>query len=777
MKNLNEYLPDLKSKITSNKIIDDLDIFRDKHGIPHVYAKNDYDAFFGQGFATAQDRLWHMEYDRKRAYGKLSEIIGTDGLENDKFMGALNISNNVQSDFNLLDDNSKNMYRAYSDGVNEYLKQNDALPIEFELINTVMEKWDPWDCLAVFKARHIMMGVFEGKIWRNSLIQKFDLSKLRNLFTGYEEGSLVIVPPEDLYVGKDVDPKEHFEKALEHIDYISEIDIGSNSWVVGGELSSTGKPLMAGDPHRGLDTPSVYYQNHIRSENFDVIGLSFPGCPGFPHFGHNEKVSWCVTHAGSDYQDLFIEKIRTKSGSLEYYNNQNWEKAEEKSYQINVLNDDPIIVNSYKTDNGYIIGFNDDESYAISFRYSSTEIPNTGFNVIRNMMDAKNSQEMEDSMDGWVDPCNNFLFADSDGDYGYINRGKIPLRNLLNAWVPVPGWEKDYKWEGFVPFDRLPRIFNPENGFIVTANNKIVNVDYPFHLSLDSAPEYRAKRITERLKEVIKKSKVSPEDMISIHSEITSIPATIIVKSLSLLPIDSRKNTELLSEFLEWDCKMERSSIFPTIYSEMRYLLNKKIISNLLDEESADKMLSAGGRGAPSHLRSLSSRIISHISKNKSDYLPSDYSEWNQLLYELFNSATENLSNKYGAKHQNWKWDKVHMTKPKHLLSSLFPDLGNELNPPSFSIDGDGDTPHNASPSNLNKFDVVATSVARYFFDVSDWDNCKWIVPLGSSGHPGSENYSDQGLLWKDDKVIDMQYSWNKIKEHYTKQMVTRSVI
>lgn len=777
MKNLNEYLPDLKSKITSNKIIDDLDIFRDKHGIPHVYAKNDYDAFFGQGFATAQDRLWHMEYDRKRAYGKLSEIIGTDGLGNDKFMGALNILDNVQSDFNLLDDNSKNMYQAYSDGVNEYLNQNDALPIEFELINTVMEKWDPWDCLAVFKARHIMMGVFEGKIWRNSLIQKFDLSKLRNLFTGYEEGSLVIVPPEDLYAGKDVDPNEHFEKALDHIDYISEIDIGSNSWVVGGELSSTGKPLMAGDPHRGLDTPSVYYQNHIRSENFDVIGLSFPGCPGFPHFGHNEKVSWCVTHAGSDYQDLFIEKIRTKSGSLEYYNNQNWEKTEERSYQINVLNDDPIIVNSYKTDNGYIIGFNDDKSYAISFRYSSTEIPNTGFNVIRNMMDAKNSQEMEDSMDGWVDPCNNFLFADSEGDYGYINRGKIPLRNLLNAWVPVPGWEKDYKWEGFVPFDRLPRIFNPENGFIVTANNKIVNVDYPFYLSLDSAPEYRAKRITERLKEVIKKSKVSPEDMISIHSEITSIPATIIVKSLSLLPIDSRKNTELLSEFLEWDCKMERSSIFPTIYSEMRYLLNKKIISNLLDEESADKMLSAGGRGAPSHLRSLSSRIISHISKNKFDYLPSDYSEWNQLLYELFNSATENLSNKYGVKNQNWKWDKVHMTKPKHLLSSLFPDLGNELNPPSFSIDGDGDTPHNASPSNLNKFDVVATSVARYFFDVSDWDNCKWIVPLGSSGHPGSENYSDQGLLWKDDKVIDMQYSWNKIKEHYTKQMVTRSVI
>ena len=496
MKNLKEYLPDLKSKIISNKINDDLDIYRDEYGIPHIYAKNEYDAFFGQGFATAQDRLWHMEYDRKRAYGKLSEIIGNNGLDNDKFMGALNILDNVKSDFKLLDDNSKNMYQAYSDGVNEYLNQNDVLPIEFALINKTIGKWEPWDCLAVFKARHIMMGVFEGKIWRNSLIQKFDLSKLRNLFSGYEEGSLVIVPPEDLYKGKDVDPQEHFENALDHIDYISEIDIGSNSWVVGGELSSTGKPLMAGDPHRGLDTPSVYYQNHIRSENFDVIGLSFPGCPGFPHFGHNEKVSWCVTHAGSDYQDLFIEKIRTNSGSLEYYNNKIWEKAEKKSHQIDVLNGHSIIVNSYKTDNGYIIGFNNDKSYAISFKYSSTEIPNTGFDVIRNMILSKTSKEIEDSMDGWVDPCNNFLFADTNGDYGYLNRGKIPLRNSLNAWVPVPGWGKDYKWEGFVPFDRLRSIFYPENGFIVTANNKIANVDYAFYLSLDSAPEYRAKRIT-----------------------------------------------------------------------------------------------------------------------------------------------------------------------------------------------------------------------------------------------------------------------------------------
>tara|TARA_B100000676_G_scaffold304682_1_gene357378 strand:+ start:54 stop:2384 length:2331 start_codon:yes stop_codon:yes gene_type:complete len=775
MKNLNEYLPDLTSEIITQQTDTDLDIYRDEYGIPHIYASSDYDAFFGQGFATAQDRLWHMEYDRKRAYGKLSELLGNDGLSNDKFMGALDILSNVKSDFQHLEDDSKIMYKAYTDGVNEYLSQKDSLPIEFELINKTMEIWEPWDCLAVFKVRHIMMGVFEGKIWRSSMIEKFDLSKLRNLFSGYDEGALVIVPPEDLYKGKNIDPTKQFKIAMDHVDFLSEIDIGSNSWVVGGDLSSTGKPLMAGDPHRGLDTPSVYYQNHIRSDNFDVIGLSFPGCPGFPHFGHNEKVSWCVTHAGSDYQDLFIEKIRNKSGVLESFNGESWEKLTKTSFQTKVLNGENVTIDSYKTDNGNIIGFNKNKSYAISFKYSSTESPNKGFNVIRNMLNSRSSKEIENSMDDWVDPCNNFLFADIEGDYGYLNRGKIPIRNTMNAWVPVPAWELQYQWEGYIPFEKLPRIFNPENGFIVTANNKIANVDYPFYLSLDSAPEYRAKRITERIKENIVQGEITPEKMISIHSEITSIPAKVILKSLSKYSKNITENDELFKDFLIWDSKMERSSIFPTIYSEMRFLLNKKIISNLLDEDAANKMLSAGGRGAPNHLRSLASRIITQISNNTSEYLPKPYTNWNELLIQVFDLAIKNLKAKYGSDRTKWEWGEVHKTNPRHLLSDMFPELSDKLDPPRFSINGDGDTPHNASASNVNKFDVVATSVARYFFDVSNWDNSKWIVPLGASGHPGSDNYSDQGTLWKDDQVIEMQYTWSKIQKKYKKQMILKS--
>ena len=774
MKNIENYLPDLNKEHEPDKILDDISIYRDEYGIPHIKAKNSYDAFFGQGFATAQDRIWHMEYDRKRAYGKLSELVGVSGLDNDEFMGSLNIISNVKDDFDQLDKSAKEMYVAYSDGVNAYLNSKDTLPIEFDLTNLTIDSWQPWDCLAVFKVRHIMMGVFEGKIWRSSLLKEFQIDKLVNLFRGYEKNNLVIVPPQKLFDSEELDATEYFAKALEYIDDLSEIDIGSNSWVIGGEHTLSGKPMIAGDPHRGLDTPSVYYQNHISCDEFDVIGLSFPGCPGFPHFGHNKNVAWCVTHAGSDYQDLYIEKIRNIDGIMQYQYEGQWAPLIQDVYNVSILNGKTVKICSYKTRNGYILSFNDDNTKAISFRYSATYEFNTGFNVIRQMIDSQNSDQMENNMNDWVDPCNNFIFADTNGDYGYINRGKVPLRDQLNAWVPVPGWDKKYDWNGYVPFDELPRIRNPRNGFIVTANNKIPDEDYPFYLSLDSAPEYRARRITNRIKSHLKKGKFDSTSMLAIHSEIISIPAQILTKEIKKINFENPSYGELQKYLIDWDGSMDRNYVAPTIYSEFRYRLNKKIISGLLDSDKADKMLNAGGRGAPAHLRTLSARFISYIDRNNTEYLPNGYENWTSLFEKIFMESCDYLIDTYGNDRDLWKWGNVHKTNPVHTLSDLFPELSDQLNPPKFSVSGDGDTPHNAGYSNVSRFNVVATSVARYMFDVADWDNSKWIVPLGSSGHPGSKNYADQGYLWKDDKVIKMQYSWDVITKNYQLQILKK---
>ena len=459
---------------------------------------------------------------------------------------------------------------------------------------------------------------------------------------------------------------------------------------------------------------------------------------------------------------------------MQYQYEGQWAPLIQDVYNVSILNGKTVEICSYKTRNGYILSFNDDNTKAISFRYSATYEFNTGFNVIRQMIDSQNSDQMENNMNDWVDPCNNFIFADTNGDYGYINRGKVPLRDQLNAWVPVPGWDKKYDWNGYVPFDELPRIRNPRNGFIVTANNKIPDEDYPFYLSLDSAPEYRARRITNRIKSHLKKGKFDSTSMLAIHSEIISIPAQILTKEIKKINFENPSYGELQKYLIDWDGSMDRNYVAPTIYSEFRYRLNKKIISGLLDSDKADKMLNAGGRGAPAHLRTLSARFISYIDRNNTEYLPNGYENWTSLFEKIFMESCDYLIDTYGNDRDLWKWGNVHKTNPVHTLSDLFPELSDQLNPPKFSVSGDGDTPHNAGYSNVSRYNVVSTSVARYMFDVADWDNSKWIVPLGSSGHPGSKNYADQGYLWKDDKVIKMQYSWDVITKNYQLQILKK---
>ena len=263
--------------------------------------------------------------------------------------------------------------------------------------------------------------------------------------------------------------------------------------------------------------------------------------------------------------------------------------------------------------------------------------------------------------------------------------------------------------------------------------------------------------------------------MLAIHSEIISIPAKIITKEIKKINFKDSNYIELQQYLIDWDGSMDRNFVAPTIYSEFRYRLNKKIITGLLDSDKANKMLNAGGRGAPGHLRTLSARFISFIDRNNTEYLPEGYDNWLLLFEEIFVESCDYLINKYGNDRKYFKWGNVHKTNPVHILSDLFPELSDQLNPPKFSISGDGDTPHNAGYSNVSRYNVVATSVARYMFDVADWDNSKWIVPLGSSGHPGSENYADQGYLWKDDKVITMQYSWDIITKNYKLQKLKKA--
>ena len=752
-------IPDTSSPLALHGLDGPISIYRDGCGIPHVRATSVHDAFFGQGFATAQDRLWHMDSDRMRAYGKWAEVVGPPGVEHDKMMRRFQIRASVEQDWTALSGDTRSMFEAYASGVNEFMRAADSLPIEYQLTGTSPATWDPIDSLGVFKVRHIMMGVFEGKTWRARLVNTFGPEAAADLFSGYQPGHLVIAPPGEEYRGDFLDGTEELQKGLEYVDWLRDDDAGSNSWALHGSRTSSGKPLVAGDPHRGLDTPNVYYQNQISCPEFDVIGLSFPGCPGFPHFGHNERVAWCVTHAGADYQDLYIEKLQQTPEGLRFRASTGWVAGEIRRELIQVRGGESVTIDVPVTSHGPVIAQSGDGSHGLAFKYSATARPNLGFESLQQMLYVRDADEIEESMRHWVDPCNNFVFGDVDGNIGYLNRGEVPIRSMANAWLPVPGWTGEHEWEGTIPFEDLARIRNPEAGVIVTANNRIVDDGYPYYIALDFAPEYRARRILDRLSGI---RDATVEDMASIHAEITSIPAQVYTDLLSRLPEMSGVEGESLARLGAWDGRISRDGAAPLIYAAFRESLHRLVFKHLLGPLFEDAH-SAQGRGAPGHIRQLASLLVTHAQNDDVSLLPHG-KDWMTVAVAALSEAAAELVRTMGDDINTWTWGSVHHTRPTHPLSQTLPDAADHLDPPQFSMSGDGDTPQAGSFSASDPFVMSGMSVARYVWDTSDWDNSKWIVPLGASGHPGSEHYADQAPIWAEVDLIPATYSWDRIE-------------
>ena len=751
-------LPDTSKTHLLDGLEGQVRIYRDAYGIPHVKAETVHDAFFGQGTATAQDRLWHMDYDRRRAYGRWAEYAGRSAVEEDLQMRRFQLAGSVRLDYDALNQETIEMLDAYAAGVNAFIDTAEALPVEYGIVGGEPEPWRPWDCLAVFKVRHILMGGFDGKLWRARLVNELGPERAAELLPGHQPGQLLILPPGALQQDGAPSPLGVLSGGAESLRWLAETDAGSNNWAVHGGRTASGKPLLAGDPHRALDTPNVYYQNHVACPEFDAIGLSFPGFPGFPHFGHNASVAWCVTHAVADYQDLYVERFKDGDPSLYEFRGQ-WLPADVRREVVKVSAGDPIELDVTVTQHGPIVVGDPRSGYAAAFKYTATAGPNLGFQCIRRMLRSNSVAEHDESMRDWVDPCNNFVFADVHGDISYLTRGTVPVRSTANAWLPVPGWTGEHEWAGRVPFEEMPRSLNPDTGYIVTANNRIIGDDYPHYIGLFFSTEYRARRVTERLKEI---TDATVEDMASVHAERVSIPArtylSLVAKVEPLDDLSARAKERLLA----WDGSMERDEVAPAIYSAFRLKLDRTLLRHLLGASLADEALGAAGRGAPFHVAQLRAHLVMKASQGDASWLPPGET-WPSVMAEALRDGVAYLAALLGDEMDSWTWGKVHRTRPRHTLSQTFPELAELLDPPSVSMGGDADTPQQGGYSPSAPFDMTGMSVARYVFDTADWSNSRWIVPLGASGHPGSPHFADQTPVWAGVDLIPMLYDWTVI--------------
>jgi len=753
---LKSAIPSLTGSVQLRGLQGTVKVFRDRYGIPHMKAESELDAFFAQGFVTAQDRLWHMEYDRRRGSGRWAEAVGESAVAQDKMMRRFRLEASAKADYQVMDPHTKDVFDAYAAGVNAFITSGDALPVEYRITRLEPEPWQPWDGLTAYKVRHISMGVFESKVWRARMVREVGPEAAGKLFPGFEPGYLMILPPGSTSPGPLDEGLKELAEGAAGLNHLNEMDSGSNSWVLSGAETATGKPILAGDSHRALDTPSAYYQNQVACPEFDVVGLSFPGVPGFPHFGHNGRVSWSVTHTAADYQDLYVERFQDGK----YLYKDRWLDAETHDETIKVRDGTDVHTKVTVTQHGPVIAGYPDQGSGLAFKYTATERASTWPEILWRMLRVENSKELVDSMSGWVDPCNNLLFADIHGNMGYLCRGRIPIRSRVNGWLPVPGWMGEHEWEGDIPFDELPVSINPPEGYIATANNRPVGDDYPHYIAIDFTPEFRVRLVTEGLKSL---HRPTAEDMEQVHAQRVSIPALAylgVVKQIDPKDAAIKAAKDLL---LDWNGEMNANQVQPTIYSAMRDAMLKEVLETNLTEKLAYDAWHPADRGLGSFSNRLKARLVAMIEQDDRSLLP-EGDTWPTAVARALSKAVATLSERLGGDMGQWQWERVHQARPKHNLSAAFPELAELLDPPAVPSSGDGDTPLQGGYSPANPATVTSLSVARYSYDPSDWENSLWVVPLGSSGHPGSPHYADQSETWRQVKMIPMGYDWGRIE-------------
>ncbi len=725
-------------------------VTRDRWGIGHAVAPDALAAFSAQGWLAAADRMWQMEWDRRRALGRWAEVAGPSAVAEDSLFRRLDLARRAKRDWEQLSPDAQAMTEAYAHGVNTWLEANrDDLPAEFEAHDHGPEAWEPWHSVAVYQIRHFFMGTFHRKLWRGAVALRAEPAIVRAMAGNLDDNTPMLPGSSDSSkTGHDhetldllADAEAILRSARSDLADLPDTDGGSNSWAVHGSRTATGAPLLAGDPHRGIEFPNVYHQCHLSCDDFDVIGLAFPGVPGFPHFGHNADVAWCITHGMADDTDVFVER-----GAL----------AVERTETIEVRGAEPVTVTCATTPRGPIVlGDPASDQPTLGLQWTAWHGPDTTFDALGPMLTAPDVDGFEAGLRPWVIPVNNVLSADTSGNISFQLRGRVVERPTPNRWVPVPG-DDDHSWEGIeqVPFEQLHHWRNPDRGFLVTANNR--TSDSPPYVSLDFAGPSRHDRIIELLSG-LEASETDVAAMASIHLDTRSLVAVELLPLLLAAMPATEQGRSAQSLLVDWDAELTAESVAATIYSGVRLQWADEV-SRRLDLGDVH-LVEAGSPSAVFASRALFGASHRLLTGEGWQLLPGmEAGDLPAVLGEVFDRVAEDLTSRFGAESTNWRWGQVHTMVSPHPLASARPDMA-ALHPPVDGVPGDGDTIRCAAMYPFHRDRAATGSVARYVFDLADWDRSGWSVPHGVSGVRGSGHDLDQRQAWLDGELLPMAYT------------------
>ena len=729
-----------------------VDIYRDEWGIPHVRAQTVRDAFAGQGYAHAMDRLWQMDASRMQMQGRWAEWVGPPGLEADKLARRLGVSAASQRDYQAMSPDARAMVESYAAGVNACLSAH-PLPAEYGLLQTAPQPWEGWHCIAAMRQRGYLMGSLWFKLWRAAAVGVIDAEHIAKL--RYDDGGsdrLCIPPGADgvRWMASLADLREPI-RALGLLPASAEVQGGSNNWAVGPARTTTGRPLLAGDPHRVFELPGMYAQQHLACDEFDAIGLSVPGVPGFPHFGHNASVAWCVTHAFADIHDLYVEQFDPADASRYRYRDE-WLRAATTTEYVAVRGHADVPVPVCRTVHGPVVAGDPALGAAITLKSVQFSDVDRSFDCLLPMLTAGSVDELFTAVRGWGLIDHNLVAADTGGHIGHLVRAKIPRRPAANGWLPVPGWTGDYEWDGMVPAEHMPRVDDPARGFIVTANNRVVTEipETGDYFCTDAHPPYRARRIEHLLEQLVP---ASPQDMAAIHQDDLSAPARLFQAALAAATPRSADASAVRDLITGWDARMSPDSVGAACYSRLRWALARNVAERS-GLAAAPETASLQLPGAPSAASQLWWGLPGLLRSD--DLSLTGGRTWPELLTE----ALELIA----ADGACPRWQDIHPAKLAHPLTALLPATGAaSLSRSGPGVGGDNETVWANGCRAESGTAAVYGAVARYVFDVGNWDGCSWIVVAGASGDPASPHYSDQHEYWTRCQLVPMRYDWQAI--------------
>lgn len=726
-------------------------VYRDAWGVPHIYAANEHDLFLAQGFITAQDRLFQMDLTRRLAAGRLSEVLGPEHLDSDRFFRTLGLRRTAEASVPLYTGAARTAAEAYTAGVNAYIdqaKRHGLLPWEFTLLRYKPEPWTLADSISITKyMAYDLSGHWAGQLFRYQLVEKVGQKRALELFPNYPADAATILSPPPSTLGLD---DREVDRLLA---FAPDSRLGSNSWVVSGNRTATGKPFLANDPHLTLQTPSVWYEVHLAAPRpYNVIGVNYPGVPGVL-LGHNARIAWGATSLPADVQDLYVEQPNP-SDPKKFRFKENWEDARVLRETIKVRGAAAQNLEVLITRHGPVISplvtLNDPASKTmLSLRWTGLE-PSAELEGILALNRAGDWDEFKAALARFDSPAYNWLYADVVGNIGYRASGKIPIRKADNAFLPLPGWTGEDEWQGLIPTAELPETYNPKAGYIATANNKVVGEDYKYNLTQEWAAPWRASRLVEQLHEA---RVVSQRAMVALQTDLTDVEArryaAILLDACRQATGGKWSDLEADARTVvgEWDYVARADSPGAAIWNEWRVQLLQAIYQPSMGPVLFRRFLDAG-----SSELAFANLMETYLQGNPNAWLDPGKDSLRslpRLAQDSFQRAAEIVAAKQTADMDGWRWGAAHRASFAHPLSHL-PYLDRLLQPRSLPVGGDTVTVNATNYRLTAPFQVSSAATWRQVVDLADLSRSVDVLAPGEGSHVLSPYYLNQMQPWTD---------------------------